>query len=288
MLPDFLPLNSYQQPVLNSSDQIVDHSMNQVKVLSYSPELKSNETLTFSLFNSSVNNINQWEFLYSYPQHKLDQTISFSTSGIMQNKTQLGVIHELPLQDNKGLNYMLHHSYASANYINKNYINKNYINITNKITQSPDYRNQKPEEKSPQFFILPIGINIGERNILESSLVRGYEDGAKAVNFTDWLVTFKDVTTALNLTVTNLPNGQIEVTGVGLVKRINPQELTIDPELGVVISIAKIEELLGVKSQFDITDYSIVFQPPWLNLQGKKKSYFRIPIPSYIKRFTLY
>ncbi|MFM6472500.1 MAG: hypothetical protein ACKPGH_03180, partial [Dolichospermum sp.] len=75
-------------------------------------------------------------------------------------------------------------------------------------------------------------------------------------------MTFKDVTTALNLTVSNLPNGEIEVTGIGLIKRINPKELTTDPELGLVISVAKIDELLGVKSQFDIAAYSIVFEPP--------------------------
>ncbi|MFM8201976.1 MAG: carboxypeptidase regulatory-like domain-containing protein, partial [Dolichospermum sp.] len=101
---------------------------------------------------------------------------------------------------------------------------------------------------------------------------------AKAVNFADWLVTFKDVTTALNLTVSNLPNGEIEVTGIGLIKRINPKELTTDPELGLVISVAKIDELLGVKSQFDIAAYSIVFEPPWLNFQGKKNRVQEPPV----------
>ncbi|MTJ12175.1 carboxypeptidase regulatory-like domain-containing protein [Anabaena sp. UHCC 0187] len=135
-----------------------------------------------------------------------------------------------------------------------------------------------PEPKAPQFVILPIGINIGRRNILQSSFVRGYEDGEKAVNFADWLVSFKDLTTALNLTVTTLPDGQIELRGIGLIKRINPNELTTDPELGEVISIAKIEKLLEVKSKFDIAAYSIVLEPPWLNFQGKKNRLQEIPV----------
>jgi hypothetical protein len=135
-----------------------------------------------------------------------------------------------------------------------------------------------PEPRPPQFVVLPIGINIGRRNILQSSFVRGYEDGEKAVNFNDWLVSFKDLTTALNLTVTTLPDGQLELRGIGLIKRINPNELTTDPELGLALSIAKIEELLEVKSQFDIAGYSIVFEPPWLNFRGRKNRIQEPPV----------
>ena len=241
MFPDFLLPNSYQQPALTSSEQIVNHVINEVKVLSYSPKGEGNQTPTFSS----------------------------SMTRPTQNITQVGVIHELPLQENKSLSYILYKSYTPQNYIN---------NLTNKISQSPDSPKQKTEEKSPQFVVLPVGINIGKRNILESSFVRGYEDGEKAVNFADWLVIFKDVTTALNLTVTNLPDGQIELRGTGLIKRINPKQLTTDPELGELISIAKIEELLGVKTQFDIAAYSIILDPPWLNLQGKKSRILEPPV----------
>ncbi|TAE60150.1 MAG: carboxypeptidase regulatory-like domain-containing protein [Nostocales cyanobacterium] len=221
MFPVSVLLNSYQQPALTSSEQIVNHPINEVKVFPSSPEIEGSSIPSFS----------------SSPQPELEQTISFSS---------------YPYQINN--------------------------NVISKLAQVNDAANQKPEEKSPQFVVLPVGINVGKRNILESSFVRGYEDGAKAVNFTDWLVTFKDITTALNLTVTNLPDGQIELRGIGLIKRINPKELTTDPELGEVISIAKIEELLGVKSQFDIAAYSIVFEPPWLNLRGKKNRILEPPV----------
>ena len=147
------------------------------------------------------------------------------------------------------------------------------------ITQVNDASiSPKAEAKSPQFVVLPIGINIGKRNILQSASVKGYEDGEKAVDFPNWLVPFQDITTALNLTVSSLPNGELEIKGVGLIKRIKLNELTSDPELGLTISIAKIEELLQVRSQFDIAAYSIILEPPWLNFKGKKNYQPELPV----------
>ncbi|MEA5583593.1 carboxypeptidase-like regulatory domain-containing protein [Nodularia harveyana UHCC-0300] len=134
------------------------------------------------------------------------------------------------------------------------------------------------EEKKSDFVILPLGINIGRRNVLQSSFVRGYEDGEKAVNFDDWLISWRDLTKALNLNVTTLPDGELELRGVGLIKRINPNELITDPELGLVISIAKIYELLEVTAEFDIAAYAIIFEPPWLNLQEQKNRTAEIPV----------
>jgi hypothetical protein len=147
------------------------------------------------------------------------------------------------------------------------------------ITQVNDASiSPKAEAKSPQFVVLPIGINIGKRNILQSASVKGYEDGEKAVDFPNWLVPFQDITTALNLTVSSLPNGELEIKGVGLIKRIKLNELTSDPELGLTISIAKIEELLQVRSQFDIAAYSIILEPPWLNFKGRKNYQPEAPV----------
>ncbi|MDB9371810.1 carboxypeptidase-like regulatory domain-containing protein [Nodularia sphaerocarpa] len=136
----------------------------------------------------------------------------------------------------------------------------------------------QPEEKTSEFVILPLGINVGRRNVLQSSFVRGYEDGEKAVNFADWLISWQDLTRALNLNVTTLPDGELELRGVGLVKRINPNELSTDPELGLVISIAKIAELLEVKAEFDIAAYAIIFEPPWLNFREQKNRLEEIPV----------
>ncbi|MFM6072093.1 MAG: hypothetical protein ACKPB9_11005, partial [Dolichospermum sp.] len=128
----------------------------------------------------------------------------------------------------------------------------------------------KAAVKSSPFVVLPIGINIGKLNVLQSVSVKGYEDGEKAVDFPNWLIPFQDIITTLNLTVSTLPNGELEIKGVGLIKRIQLNELTSDPELGLAISIAQIEELLQVRTQFDIAAYSIILEPPWLNFKGRK------------------
>ncbi|MTJ10166.1 carboxypeptidase-like regulatory domain-containing protein [Anabaena sp. UHCC 0204] len=200
--------------------------------------------------------INEVKSLSSFPQPEIDQTPAFSLS--KHNINQVKILDSFPQPeiDQKP-------AFSLSNY---------GLNLA-QVKDSPSLI---PEP--PQFVVLPVGINIGRRNILQSSFVRGYEDGEKAVNFADWLVSFKDLTTALNLTVNTLPDGQLELRGIGLIKRINPNELTTDPELGLAISIAKIEELLEVKSQFEIAAYSIIFEPPWLNLQGKKNRIQELPV----------
>lgn len=210
----------------------------------------------------SVNHpINEVKNLPSFPKLETDQKPAFSLS--KNNINQVKILDSFPQPEGNK-----QPTFSSSDH-----------SLNHNLAQVKDSTAVIPEPKPPQFVILPIGINIGRRNILQSSFVRAYEDGEKAINFADWLVSFKDLTTALNLTVTTLPDGQLELRGIGLIKRINPKELTTDPELGEVISIAKIEELLGVKSKFDIVAYSIVLEPPWLNLQGKKN---RIPELSVI------
>ena len=55
-----------------------------------------------------------------------------------------------------------------------------------------------------------------------------------------------------------------------MVKRINPKDLKTDAELGLVISVADIKNILGVPTEFDIVKYAVVFNPPWLGLRKKK------------------
>ncbi|NJM22937.1 MAG: carboxypeptidase regulatory-like domain-containing protein [Richelia sp. SM1_7_0] len=122
------------------------------------------------------------------------------------------------------------------------------------------------------FTILPIGINLGTRNVNESILIRGFEDRSQAVDFDNWLLPFDDVLSALKITKTTLDDGKLELRSPGLVKRINPKDLKTDAELGLVISVAYIKNILGVPTEFDIVKYAIVFNPPWLGLSTKKGS----------------
>ncbi len=128
------------------------------------------------------------------------------------------------------------------------------------------------------FTILPVGINLGIRNVTESTLVRGFEDGSKAVNFDNWLLPFDDVLSALNITKTDLDDGQLELRSPGLVKRINPKDLKIDAELGLVISVADIKTILGVPTEFDIIKYAVVFNPPWLGLRKQDTRQAELPV----------
>ncbi|MDY6781011.1 MAG: hypothetical protein SW833_00375 [Cyanobacteriota bacterium] len=135
------------------------------------------------------------------------------------------------------------------------------------------------------FVVFPVGINLGQRNVIPSTLIRGLEDGTQAVNFEDWLIPFNDVITALQLEVTPTEDGQLEVRSPGLVTRIDPDELPTDSELGLAISIRQVETLFNVPTEFDLNEYAIQFNPPWLNLQGRPR--FRSELPVVIEGLPL-
>ncbi len=117
-----------------------------------------------------------------------------------------------------------------------------------------------------QFTILPVGISINNKNSDNIVLIRGLEDGSQAIKFEQWLLPFDHVISSLGIITTSLNDGQLELRSPGLVTRIAPQELQIDPELGLVISVAEIKKYLQVPTEFDIIQYAIVFKPPWLDL----------------------
>ena len=86
-----------------------------------------------------------------------------------------------------------------------------------------------------------MGFNIGKRNVKAGVLIRGNEDGSKAVDFQSWLLPYDAVIQALKLNVTTLPDGQLEVRSPGIVTRITPEQLRNDSELGLVFSIADLQ-----------------------------------------------
>jgi hypothetical protein len=129
-----------------------------------------------------------------------------------------------------------------------------------------------------KFTRLPMGLNVGKKTVNPSTFVKGAEDGKQAIDFENWLVSFKDVKEALNLNVKTLEDGQLELRSPGLVTRINPKELKTDPELGLVLSITDIQTKLGVKCEFNLVDYAIVFNPPWLNLEENQLEQKQPPV----------
>lgn len=114
------------------------------------------------------------------------------------------------------------------------------------------------------FSVFPVGVNVGKRNALPSTSVRGKENGTEAINLENWLIPYDAVIQALKLSIKTLPDGQLEVRSPGLVTRIDPKQLINDPELGVVFSVQQLKTLFGVTATFDINDYAITLNPPWL------------------------
>jgi hypothetical protein len=139
------------------------------------------------------------------------------------------------------------------------------------IESTVEATEQDEAERNPAFDIFPVGISIERRTVDQGALVRGREDGTQAVGFGDWLVPYDAVVNALNLSVTPLPTGELEIRSPGVVVRLDPDTLQVDPDLGLVFSIREIEEFFGVPASFDINDYAIRFEPPWLTLAGGRR-----------------
>ncbi len=116
-------------------------------------------------------------------------------------------------------------------------------------------------EVPTEFKVFPVGLNVGDRTVIFSVLVRGLENGTEAVDFPNWLVPFDAVVEALKLKVTPLENGQLELRSASSIIRIDPKQLIDDPELGLVFSIQQLQALLGVPAKFDINEYAIALHP---------------------------
>lgn len=148
--------------------------------------------------------------------------------------------------------------------------------------------NEKQENKQPvvdqsleyvgQFKLFSVGINLGKRNVLESTFVRGLEREGQAIEFEKWLLPFDDVVKALKISVNTLNDGKLELRSPGLVVRIDPEQLQKDPELGLAFSIEQIQNILGVPTEFNIEQYTIIFNPPWLGVPGKTTRRQEIPV----------
>ncbi len=134
------------------------------------------------------------------------------------------------------------------------------------------------EPTETELIILPVGLNVGKRNVVPSALVKGLEDGTTAVDFPNWLIPIDDVVDALKLNIDKEEDGVWQVTAPGLVTRIDSQELINDSDLGLAISVDQIQTWLKVPTEFDPLEYAIVFNPPWLDLRGKRRNLEEISI----------
>ena len=126
------------------------------------------------------------------------------------------------------------------------------------------------ETNSSDFTILPLGVNIGTRNALESTLAKGYEDGTQAINLDQWLIPFNDLVSAFNLKVQPLEDGQLELRSPFIAKIINPEEFAVDSEIGMAISVDQIKTIFDTTTEFSLEEYALILNPPWLNKRAPK------------------
>jgi hypothetical protein len=129
-----------------------------------------------------------------------------------------------------------------------------------------------------EFRVFPVGLNAGKVNINDSVLVKGYEDGSQAIDFPNWLLPYDAVIQALKLTVTTLPDGQLEMRSPGIVTRIEAKKLRTDAQLGLVFAVQDLQTLFGVKAEFDIKEYAIKIDIPWLNQSNQQFEETNTPI----------
>jgi hypothetical protein len=151
------------------------------------------------------------------------------------------------------------------------------------ITQSPPSANSlippiDPKSVTAQWGILPIGILVDGRGVVKSALVRGTEDGSQAIQFDDWLVPYEVIIKALNIRVTNLPNGQVQLRSPTVVFDLDLSRLRLDPEIGAVLSIRDVKDWFGITPEFDIDNYAIQIKYPRTNQSVLSKATVEPPI----------
>lgn len=141
--------------------------------------------------------------------------------------------------------------------------------FANPVVDNPELltpaTNTEPPKDTIKPNTFPVGLNAGKRNINPSVLVRGEENGRQAINFQNWLIPYDAVIQALKLNITTLNDGQLEVRSPGIITRIDPKKIRSDSQLGLVFSIQDLQTLFGVKAEFDIKEYAIVLDIPWIN-----------------------
>jgi hypothetical protein len=93
-------------------------------------------------------------------------------------------------------------------------------------------------------------------------MVRGKEDGSKAIDFENWSIPFNVFTRTLNIKTKTLPDGNIDLRSSAAVSKIALHQLSSYPEIGLAIKIKDLQTYLGIKAEFDLIDYTIKLALP--------------------------
>jgi hypothetical protein len=120
----------------------------------------------------------------------------------------------------------------------------------------------EPSSLEDGFTNFPCGLNLGNRQLLPSMMVRGKEDGTQAINFPNWAIPFNVLTQTLKIKTTSLPDGFLELRSSVAVTRIDPKQLVTYPEIGLAIKVRDLEKYLGIKAEFDLIEYAVKLTIP--------------------------
>lgn len=109
--------------------------------------------------------------------------------------------------------------------------------------------------------VLLVGLSIDGLTTVEATLVKGRENGLNAIAFDQWLVPFDDAIALSGATVTRQSDGRLYIRAPGVAKVIDPNSFTVDPDIGLALSITEIADILGLEAEFNFRQYAINFLP---------------------------
>lgn len=121
---------------------------------------------------------------------------------------------------------------------------------------------QESNANSNKATVFIVGLNVGRRNVNPGVLVRGEVGDTEAIALENWLVPYDVVLQALNFDSNAIEENQVELRSPFKVVRLDLNKLRSDSDLGLVLSIREIEEILGIKAEFDWREYAVVFEVP--------------------------
>ena len=136
--------------------------------------------------------------------------------------------------------------------------------------------NIQPLKEENQLDNIPMGVIVNGRNVISSISVKAKEDGTKAINYDNWLLPLEPILQALKFTKQDLPDGKWQLRSSYLFVQVDPHKFINDPELGLAITPKQIEELLGIKSKFNLIEYAVEFELK--NFDDNSEQYIETPV----------
>lgn len=132
-------------------------------------------------------------------------------------------------------------------------------------------------EINTQTEIFSYDLLIAGQDISTNILVRSLSQ--EKSNHNHWLLPLDRVAQVLNLQVIPVNEQQLELRSPAQVVRIPTRELDLDPQLGLVVSLAKLEDLLAINSEVNNNSQTINLTPQWLALRTETLASQSVNLP---------